>query len=109
MREKLILSDQNFLFVCTLNEWNTVARKCLTDAVLMRDGSAQVTVICGTDTRLEHELRRNGLHVLCVPDSSIKWRRQMDLIQLLNDYLKSNIVNLIHCYNYEALLPVTKW
>jgi hypothetical protein len=106
MREKIRLSDNHFVYICWSKTSDTLARKCLSDAVYFRNTGGEVTLICLDDSFLSRSAKKEDLNIVALEHHDSYFRMCLNMVKLLKKLMLDHPVDLIHCYHYNTLLAV---
>ena len=103
MREKLRLSDLNVLFVCMDQGHGTNCHRVLSDVTTFHNLGGNPLLVCRKGSALDklaerHDIRRHYL------DAAGGWRAGLALWRLVRQQVKSEQLDIVHCYNYKPLL-----
>lgn len=106
MREKLRLSDLNILYICLSSEWGTSERKCLADASYFRNIGGSSFIICHEKSMIDLEAEKEDLPRLYFSGDLRSLRSKFNFYLQLQQIMLKQQFDIIHCYNYEALMPL---
>lgn len=103
MREKLRLSDLNVLFVCLDMGHGTNCHRVLADVTTFHNLGGNPLLVCRKGSVLDHlaeqqDVRRHYL------DVNGGWRAALELFKLVRHLMKTESLDLVHCYNYKPVL-----
>lgn len=103
MREKLRLSDLNVLFVCMDMGHGTNCHRVLADVTTFHNLGGNPLLVCRKGSVLDtlaeqQDVRRHYL------DVRGGWRSAVELFQFVRQLVKTEQLDLVHCYNYKPTL-----
>ena len=103
MREKLRLSDLNVLFVCMDLGHGTNCHRVLADVTTFHNLGGNPLLVCRKGSVLDRlaeqqDVRRHYL------DLRGGWRAALELFKLVRHLVKTEMLDLVHCYNYRPIL-----
>jgi hypothetical protein len=106
MREKIRLSDLTVLYICLSEEWSTVERRCISDAVYFRNMGGSPFILCHEKSLIDREAEKEDIPRLYFSSDLTHWRSKLNFYFQLQHILQKQQVDIIHSYNYNSLLPL---
>lgn len=105
-RDKVRIADSQVIYICLEQDWNTIARKALADAMHFRNMGGNLQLICFKESALNSEAEKQDIPRLFMTKSHSKMRLIIELYLMIEKLIKHNEVDLIHTYNYLSLLAL---
>jgi hypothetical protein len=105
MRERLRLSDLHVMFVCLDGHYGPLARRALADAATFRNTGGNALLVCPPGSPLDQLAERQDIPRYPLEGGS-DWRSLWALYQLARQLVAQQGLDLVHCYQYRALLAL---
>jgi glycosyltransferase involved in cell wall biosynthesis len=106
MRERIRLSDLSVLYICLSEGWDTIERRCLSDASYFRNLGGTSIILCLQGSLLDHEALREDITRIYFPDVISGLRSRLNFYFHMQLILQKQQVDIIHTYNHLSLLPL---
>lgn len=106
MKERVLFSDLNTLYICPSELWGTLERKALADCLIHRDMGGNPHLFCLKDSKLNEEAIKWDIKTIHYTGKKVNrlidLRYFLDLRKLFKEYN----FDLFHCYNLDFLWEV---
>ncbi len=106
MRERIRLSDLTVLYVCLSDAWDTIERRCISDASYFRNIGGAAFILCKEKSLVDKEAEKEDIPRLYFSHELINWRSKLNLYFQLQLILSKQQIDIIHTDNYQSLLPL---
>ncbi len=106
MRERLRLADLSVLYICLSDEWDTIERRCLSDASYFRNIGGSAFILCHEKSLLDRAAEKEDIPRIYFSSNLSTWRSKLNFYFQLQVILQKTQIDLIHAYNYETLIPL---
>lgn len=106
MRERLRLSDLSVLYVCLSEAWDTIERRCISDASYFRNIGGSSFILCHEKSLIDKEAEKEDIPRIYFPTDLSTWRSKLNFYFQIQLILQKQQIDIIHSYNYDCLLPL---
>lgn len=106
MRERLRLSDLSVLYVCLSEAWDTIERRCISDASYFRNIGGASFILCHEKSLIDKEAEKEDIPRIYFPTDLSSWRSKLNFYFQIQLILQKQQIDIIHSYNYDCLLPL---
>jgi glycosyltransferase involved in cell wall biosynthesis len=106
MRERLRLSDLSILYVCLSEAWDTIERRCISDASYFRNIGGASFILCHEKSLIDKEAEKEDIPRIYFPTDLSTWRSKLNFYFQIQLILQKQQIDIIHSYNYDCLLPL---
>lgn len=106
MRDKIRLSDLNVLYICLSEDWETIERRCISDASYFRNIGGASFVLCYEKSLIDREAEKESIPRLYFSGDLLRFNGKVNLYFQLQQILQKQQVDIIHSYTYKSLLPL---
>lgn len=106
MRERLRLSDLSVLYVCLSGAWDTIERRCISDASYFRNIGGASFILCHEKSLIDKEAEKEDIPRIYFPTDLSTWRSKLNFYFQIQLILQKQQIDIIHSYNYDCLMPL---
>ena len=106
MKEKILFSDLNTLYICPSQSWGTLERKALADCLIHRDMGGNPHLFCLKDSKLNEEAIKWDIKTINYTGKKVNQLIDFRYFLDLRKLFKSINFDLVHCYNLGFIWEV---
>jgi hypothetical protein len=106
MSDKLKLSGLSAVLINFSDQFGTIEKKTIQDAILLRDQGVSVLIICKEESFLEQEVFRNNFKKQNIFSVGFSFKNLITSYFELKKIISQSSFDVIHCYNYELLFSL---